>query len=339
MIPFSEQPPILYEGQDQQWPPLLAPVPDPQLPLDDPASEPEEFEAPDTPSQPSLDNPVSQPEAFEVPDSSSQLPPDDYAPLPTISDATARHVREIEEATARADDELARMRELNDALRRQIAELQKPRAPRQPEEKSPTPLPPSVNARLGQIQERHPDRYEFEPATGLSSFNSDLLFDTGKDKLRPEARGLLEEFVAAFEGVDTRDLQIEIDGHTDNQPIGQPETVAKHPTNWHLSVHRAIAVERYLEKAGLPRDRIRVSGFSLYRPVAKNDSAAGRQRNRRVEVRVRSLDKTTSQRTSLAPETNRPSAAFSSSEHRLARRRLVVPSAVYAWRAAGALRR
>lgn len=339
MIPFSEQPSILYDGQDQQWSPLEAPIPEPQQPLDDPVSQPEAFEVPDTSSQLPLDNPVSQPEAFEVPNSSSQLPPDDYAPLPTISDATARHAREVEEATARADHELARMRELNDALRRQIAELQQPQATWRPVEESPTPLPPSVNARLGQIEERHPDRYEFEPATGLSSFNSDLLFDTGKDELRPEAKVLLEEFVAAFEGVDVQDLQIEIDGHTDNQPIGQPETAAKHPTNWHLSVHRAIAVERYLEKAGLPRDRIRVSGFSLYHPVADNDSAAGRRRNRRVEVRVRSLDETVSQKTSLAPETNRPSAAFSRSEHRLSGRRLVVPSAVHAWRAANALRR
>ena len=72
-------------------------------------------------------------------------------------------------------------------------------------------------------------------------------------------------------------------GHTDNVPIGRPETKAKHPTNWHLSVHRAIAVKDLLTRTGVDPSRMSVAGYGEHRPIAPN-SAKGNDLNRRVEI-------------------------------------------------------
>ncbi len=62
--------------------------------------------------------------------------------------------------------------------------------------------------------------------------------------------------------------------------------VATHavPSNWHLSVDRAVAVVRELEKAGIPSHRLSTSGFAEHRPLLSNGSAEGRARNRRVDL-------------------------------------------------------
>ena len=87
------------------------------------------------------------------------------------------------------------------------------------------------------------------------------------------ARILASSELAEFEAI--------VIGHTDATPITKPETLEKHPTNWHLSVHRAIAVKDVLVKAGLPATRLGVMGYADNRPVGDNPA-----QNRRVEVFV-----------------------------------------------------
>ena len=74
--------------------------------------------------------------------------------------------------------------------------------------------------------------------------------------------------------------QISIEGHTDNQPI----KYSPWKSNWELSVHRALSVLHYLERKGVPPQRMSVAGFGEYRPVASNATAEGRALNRRVEI-------------------------------------------------------
>ena len=72
-------------------------------------------------------------------------------------------------------------------------------------------------------------------------------------------------------------------GHTDNMPISKPDTRAKHPTNMHLSTHRAISVRDALVADGITANRVQVAGYGEFRPVAENGTR-GSATNRRVEI-------------------------------------------------------
>ena len=111
---------------------------------------------------------------------------------------------------------------------------------------------------------------------GLVVTMADVLFDTGKYALRPAAREKLAKLagiVIAHPG-----LKLAAEGHTDS--TGSPEF------NQTLSVKRAEAVEQYLADQGLASDSLSASGFGDTRPIAPNNTAAGRQQNRRVELIV-----------------------------------------------------
>ena len=70
-----------------------------------------------------------------------------------------------------------------------------------------------------------------------------------------------------------------ITGHTDNQPIRS----ARFPSNWHLSQERALAVQQLLARSVKP-ERMKSEGRAESEPVAENSTAAGRAKNRRVEI-------------------------------------------------------
>ena len=110
------------------------------------------------------------------------------------------------------------------------------------------------------------------------TFVDEVLFDSGKAKLRPESFPILDKVSDILQSeVPNNDISIE--GHTDNQPIKH----SKWKSNWELSAHRALSVLHYLEK-NISASRLSASGYGEYRPVASNDSTEGRQLNRRVEV-------------------------------------------------------
>ena len=106
-----------------------------------------------------------------------------------------------------------------------------------------------------------------------------VLFDSGKAELRPGARGVLDKVASVLKEVQGQPIGVE--GHTDNVPI-------KHSgwaSNEALSEARAEAVAGYfVEQHGLDRSRLTAIGYGDSRPIAPNSTAAGRQKNRRVEV-------------------------------------------------------
>ena len=81
---------------------------------------------------------------------------------------------------------------------------------------------------------------------------------------------------------DQKDLEILVEGHTDNVPISRTSQYMK--DNWDLSVMRATSIVRILTEAGVHKDQITASGKGEYTPVRANDSAEGRQKNRRTEI-------------------------------------------------------
>jgi outer membrane protein OmpA-like peptidoglycan-associated protein len=111
---------------------------------------------------------------------------------------------------------------------------------------------------------------------GLVITMADVLFDTGKYDLRPAARerlARLSGIVLAHPG-----LRLEVEGHTDS--TGSDEL------NQKLSEQRASTVREYLISQALAADNIAAKGFGKSMPIATNDTPAGRQKNRRVEMIV-----------------------------------------------------
>ena len=128
--------------------------------------------------------------------------------------------------------------------------------------------------------------FEFDPATGLHKFHSDILFDLGSDAIRSEAGPILKEFASNTISGAASGMRILVVGHTDDQNIARPETAAKHPTNWHLSTDRADAVILQLQKQGVDAERIAAMGYSEFHPLESSETDTARQRNRRVELFV-----------------------------------------------------
>lgn len=150
---------------------------------------------------------------------------------------------------------------------------------------STNPLPGGATARFRDLAERYPE-FEFDPETGVSKFNTDLLFALGSDEIKPEAQRILKEFASIMNSPEAQQFNILVSGHTDDVPIKKANTKAKHETNWELSAHRGIAVIKALAAHNLAESRMGVAGYSMYQPVAPNSNEANRQKNRRVEIYV-----------------------------------------------------
>jgi chemotaxis protein MotB len=81
-------------------------------------------------------------------------------------------------------------------------------------------------------------------------------------------------------------FQIVVTGHTDNQKIG-PALAARYPTNWELGGARAARIVRLFEEGGIASPRLAAVSFADSRPREPNDTPAGREKNRRIEIRLR----------------------------------------------------
>lgn len=113
--------------------------------------------------------------------------------------------------------------------------------------------------------------------------DDEALFDPAKAILRPEAIGLLDLIAETLSGYPN---PIRIEGHTDNLVI----RTKQFPSNWELSAARAAAVLRHFQNHGLDPRRMSATGLGEWRPVASNDTAADRQKNRRVEIFMEAVD-------------------------------------------------
>ncbi len=112
------------------------------------------------------------------------------------------------------------------------------------------------------------------------TFVADVLFDSGKAKLRQEAVPSLDK-VARVLNENVADFKVGIEGHTDNEPI----KFSGWKSNWELSTERALSVLHYLSDLGhVAPQRLSVLGYGEYQPVADNSAQDGKQLNRRVEV-------------------------------------------------------
>lgn len=109
----------------------------------------------------------------------------------------------------------------------------------------------------------------------LITFDSGILFDVDKYDVRPEAAEALKNLATVLKEADIK--AFEIDGHTDSDASDEHNQV--------LSEKRANAVKDFLTSQGLTAE-ITINGYGESRPIASNDTAEGKQKNRRVEILI-----------------------------------------------------
>lgn len=146
------------------------------------------------------------------------------------------------------------------------------------------PLPLELNVMLQEFA-RTSDMIDFDEATGSLKFKSDLLFDLGSDAVKAPAAESLKSLAGIMNTAEARQFDLVVVGHTDDAPIRRAETRQAHPTNWHLSAHRAISVMNTISQNGVEQERMAVKGYSEFRPVEPNrPNKGGNPVNRRVEI-------------------------------------------------------
>ncbi len=145
-------------------------------------------------------------------------------------------------------------------------------------------LPVELNTLLEDFA-RNEEMVTYDPNLGLVKFKSDLLFKSGSDEVLPAADKAVKSLCRILNSEQGKNFDIIIAGHTDDQVIRYSR--AKHPTNWHLSAHRAISVLRTMEDSGIASERMSARGFGEYRPFVLNQpDKKGNPQNRRVEIYI-----------------------------------------------------
>jgi len=107
---------------------------------------------------------------------------------------------------------------------------------------------------------------------------SGILFPSGSAELTKEGQTALAEVVKIL--MQFKDRRFVVAGHTDNQPI----KTAAFKDNWYLSTARANSVVQFMIKQQFPAKNLAAAGYGEFDPVAKNDTEATREQNRRIEI-------------------------------------------------------
>jgi outer membrane protein OmpA-like peptidoglycan-associated protein len=194
---------------------------------------------------------------------------DNAAKLAAAQSDADRAKRDSDAQIAAAQSEANRLKQENDAQRAASqAELDRAAKAKTQAELEKAELRAQLLAQFNAILQTH------DTARGLIVNMSDVLFDTAKYSLRPLAREKLAKVAGIVSGYPG--LRLDVEGHTDS--------VGGDDYNQRLSERRGDAVRDYLTQQGVATSSVTAKGFGKTQPVASNDTAQGRQQNRRVEL-------------------------------------------------------
>lgn len=189
---------------------------------------------------------------------------------------TAVAIAEAKATTRYAEDQRAKLGDERDAarLRSRTQEVERARNEADLAQSSQADAA-AASAQKAEEYQRQIDALQAEITDrGVVLTLGDVLFATGSAELQGGASSNLNKLVSFLKEYPERRVQIE--GHTDN--VGSAEF------NQRLSQRRADSVRSYLTQEGISSQRLSSTGIGMSRPVANNDSASGRQQNRRVEI-------------------------------------------------------
>ncbi|MCP2501240.1 MAG: OmpA family protein [Deltaproteobacteria bacterium] len=108
-----------------------------------------------------------------------------------------------------------------------------------------------------------------------------ILFDSGRAEVKKGGLEILGKVVSILK--DVKDKSIRIEGHTDDVQISRA-LAQRYPTNWELSAARAVNVARFLQDQGIDPANLSAAAYGEWKPVATNDTAEGKAKNRRIEI-------------------------------------------------------
>jgi len=112
------------------------------------------------------------------------------------------------------------------------------------------------------------------------SLAEQLLFKSGSIEVDPKGVSALQQLASALK--DSPDINVMVEGHTDNVPISRKSQYMN--DNWDLSVLRATSIVKILTDAGVSTGQVTATGKGEYSPVVENDSDENKQKNRRTEI-------------------------------------------------------
>jgi|SRR5688572_25304797 chemotaxis protein MotB len=212
----------------------------------------------------------------------------EIASLQSSRSALEQQVRNLESQRASLESQRASLEKQRDSLAKekdtltqQVAALEQQRAQLQASEKQVEARYDTLLANLN--EEVKKGQLQVRQLKGMLTVDvaEQLFFDSGRATLKDTGKQLLQKVAESLKGYE--DKAIRIVGHTDNVPITKGLQKV-YPSNWELSVARATTVVRFLQDAGIAPERLLATGRAEYAPVAPNDSAEGRQKNRRIEI-------------------------------------------------------
>ena len=190
----------------------------------------------------------------------------------TLSGKGSIEMQALQQKVAALEEDIAKKKALIESMQKQLLGA--------------TQLPAELSSML-EDWAKGSDMVSFDAARGIVKFKSDLLFEKGSDEVAPSAMEAVKALCGILNTEQAKAFDIIIAGHTDDLRISQPETKAKHPSNWYLSAHRSIAVLDAMTANGLVPERASVRGFGEFRPIVPNEpNKKGNPQNRRVEIYI-----------------------------------------------------
>jgi chemotaxis protein MotB len=187
-------------------------------------------------------------------------------------------LKQAENRSPEMERQLEELRQQRDRLQQALSDAKQ----QLQEARSGPELGPELDSALAELARNNPE-LTYNPDKGMVKFQTDITFDLGSAQVSDNVQGTIQDLASVLNSGAAQPYGVRIVGHTDNVPIRKPSTKEKHPTNWHLSVHRAIAIEEVLENAGVSPQRMGVAGYGPYRPIVENGPNGAKQ-NRRVEL-------------------------------------------------------
>lgn len=160
--------------------------------------------------------------------------------------------------------------------------LPEPILPTQRADRSMEEIAEETRERLGQYVQRGDIGVNLTGEKLTLTLPEKLLFQSAKAEIEPGGIKVLDTVANILSGLRK---QITIDGHTDADPI----RTFRYESNWHLSVSRATNVAYKLILRGVPESNMSIRGYGSQRPVEENSTAAGKAKNRRVEITISEL--------------------------------------------------
>lgn len=140
----------------------------------------------------------------------------------------------------------------------------------------------SLKAKLGKFEAENED-VSFGENQQLQ-LKGDVLFDSGRAKLREDGKKTLKELANILKN---EDVTLKIAGHTDDAKIEKSAHLWKTDTNLELGAHRALRVALFLQDQGIDPERAYIASYGQYRPRKPNNSPENKELNRRVEIWVK----------------------------------------------------